>query len=339
MKLAQESLSSISPARVTLVTLTAAILCSPLTASVADGQPSQPDVVVALDGSGDFTSIQQAIMKAPYSSATNVWNIQVKPGTYKERIYVQRERGYLRLMGEDPQTTILTHEIHANMIGNDGEKIGTFRTPTLQIDGDGFVIENMTIANAAGAVGQALALRVDGDKVEFRNCRFLGWQDTIFLNRGRQYFKGCYIEGHVDFIFGGATAFFETCQIHCLRKGYITAASTPADQLYGFIFKDCTITGEPDTQTYLGRPWRPYSMTVFLGTEVSDVVRPEGWNNWRDPKREKTVRYGEYNSTGPGAHPEGRVPWARQLTEAEANDLTLKNVLQGEDGWDPTASN
>jgi pectinesterase len=242
-------------------------------------------------------------------------------------------------MGEDPKTTILTHEIHANMLGNDGEKIGTFRTPTMQIDGDGFIVENMTIANAAGPVGQALALRVDGDKVEFRNCRFLGWQDTLFLNRNRQYFRDCYIEGHVDFIFGGSTAFFENCQIHCLGNGYITAASTPHEQLYGFVFKDCRITGVEDARTFLGRPWRAYSMTVFLNTEMSGVVRPEGWNNWRDPAREQTVRYAEFNSSGPGANPDERVPWAHRLTQEEAEDLSLQTVLGGEEGWVPTTSN
>jgi pectinesterase len=298
-----------------------------------------PDAVVAADGSGDFESIQAAIYAAPYSSDTNVWVIRVKAGVYKERVYVQRERGYLRLIGEDPETTVLTHGIHANMVGPDGRKLGTFRTPTLQIDGDGFIIENMTIANAAGPVGQALALRVDGDKVEFRNCRFLGWQDTIFINRGRQYFRGCYIEGHVDFIFGGSTAWFEDCHIHCLKKGYITAASTPVNQPYGFVFKGCRITGGADTRTYLGRPWRAHAMTVFLNTEMSDVVRPEGWNNWRDPEREETVRYGEYNSTGPGANPEARVPWSRQLADEEAEELSVKAVLQGEDGWVPTTSN
>jgi pectinesterase len=222
------------------------------------------------------------------------------------------------------------------MVGNDGQKIGTFRTPTVQIDGTGFEIRNMTLANTAGAVGQALALRVDADKVVFRGCRFLGWQDTILVNRGRQYFESCYIEGHVDFIFGGATAFFQDCRIHCLQKGYITAASTPPDQPHGLVFRDCSITGEPGTLSYLGRPWRPYAMTVFLDTEMSEVVRPEGWNNWRDPAREKTVRYAEYRSRGPGARPGERVTWSRQLTDAEAAELTPENVLRGTDGWDPT---
>jgi pectinesterase len=318
--------------------LVLACLCArsgPLTGAEPAGR--RFDAVVAADGSGDFTSIEAAVYAAPYRPPGQVWIIRVKPGTYRERVYVQRERGYIRLVGDDPATTILTHEIHANMTGPDGRRLGTFRTATLQVDGDGFEMENFTVANTAGPVGQALALRVDGDRVRFRHCRFLGWQDTILLNRGRQYFEDCYVEGHVDFIFGGATAWFENCHIHCLRDGYITAASTPPDQPYGFVFRRCRITGEPGVKTYLGRPWRPYAMTVFLESYMSEVVRPEGWHNWDDPGREKTVRYAEFGNHGPGAEKAARVSWARQLTAEEAAALTPAAVLRGADGWDPVA--
>ncbi|HKX27250.1 MAG TPA: pectinesterase family protein, partial [Blastocatellia bacterium] len=173
------------------------------------------------------------------------------------------------------------------------------------------------------------------DRATFRNCRFLGWQDTIFANRGRQYFEGCYIAGHVDFIFGAATMFFERCHIHCLKDGYITAASTPASQPFGFVFANCKITGEtPEVKTFLGRPWRGYGSTIFLNTEMSAVVRPEGWNNWY-ADREKTARYYEHHSTGSGASPQTRVKWARQLSEAELHTLTPEIVLAGTDGWNP----
>src|SRR5262249_2676334 len=225
------------------------------------------DATVAPNGDGQFKSIQDAIMAAPQGlpSAERPWVIHVKPGVYKELIYVQRERRYIRLEGEDAAKTIITFNLNANMPGLDGKPIGTFRTPTVQIDGDGFAAENITFENSAGPVGQALAARGDGDRVVFRDCRFRGWQDTIRLNRGRQYFEDCYIAGHVDFIFGGATAFFERCHLHCLRDGYITAASTPADQPFGFVFSHCKITGEtPPVKTYLGRPWPPYGATIFL---------------------------------------------------------------------------
>lgn len=302
---------------------------------VAPTVADEPDAVVALDGSGDYTSIQAAVMKAPYHPEDPPWVIQVKPGTYKENVYVQRERGYLRLVGEDPETTTLTSDLNAHMPGPDGKPIGTFRTPTLRIDGDGFQVENMTIENSAGPVGQALALRVDGDRAVFRNCRLLGWQDTILVNRGRQYFVDCRIDGHVDFIFGGATSFFDNCHIHCLRNGYITAASTPPDQAYGLVFKDCKITGEPDVQTFLGRPWRPYGMTIWVDCEMSDVVRPEGWNNWGKESNEETARYAEHGTTGDGAKSDDRVGWAGQLTEDEAAAFTVDQVLAGADGWNP----
>jgi pectinesterase len=296
------------------------------------------DAVVALDGSGQFRSIEEAIYAAPYREPGHEWVIRVKPGIYRERVYVQRERGYIRLVGDDPATTVLVFGLHANRVDADGQRLGTFRTATLHVDGDGFQAENLTIANDAGPVGQALALRVDGDRVRFRRCRFLGWQDTVLVNRGRHYFEDCYIEGHVDFIFGGATAYFERCHLHCLRDGYITAASTPPAQPYGLIFRHCRITGEPGVRTYLGRPWRPHAMTVFLNTFMSEVVRPEGWHNWGDPAREKTVRYAEHGNHGPGANRALRVPWARWLSAEEAASLTPTHVLSGSDGWAPAAS-
>jgi len=155
------------------------------------------------------------------------------------------------------------------------------------------------------------------------------------LNRGRQYLENCYIAGHVDFIFGAATAFFENCHLHVLRDGYVTAASTPPQQQFGFVFSHCKITGEPATKTFLGRPWRPFASTIFLNSEMSEMIRPEGWNNWNQPEREKTVRYAEFGSTGPGTKPNQRVRWAKQLTEAEAKSITMRSVLSGPDNWNP----
>ena len=296
-----------------------------------------PDAVVALDGTGQYTSLQEAISKAPMQTdpASPRWVIFVKAGTYNERIYVQRERGKIHVIGEDPLKTVVTCDLNAKLPGPDGKPIGTFRTPTVQVDGDGMIWENLTLANHAGPVGQALALRVDGDRVMFRNCRFIGWQDTILLNRGRQYFENCYIAGHVDFIFGGATTWFEGCHIHCQSNGYITASSAPPEQPFGFVFSNCKITGEPSAKTYLGRPWRGWASVIFLNTTMSEVVRPEGWDNWRDPAREKTARYSEYGNTGPGANTKQRVAWARQLTEVEAKAITMQKVLAGSDGWNP----
>src|SRR5207253_2493621 len=296
--------------------------------------PEPIDIVVALDGSGQFKSVQDAIMSVPSGSRTKPVVIHIKPGVYRELIYIQREKQFFHLVGEEAEKTVLTFDLHANMIGQNGKPITTFRTPSTVIDADDVTAENITFENSAGPVGQALAIRIEGDRVVFRHCRFLGWQDTIFINRGRQYFENCYITGHVDFIFGGATAFFEHCHIHCLKDGYITAASTPDNQPFGFVFSHCKITGEsPAVKTYLGRPWRAYSAATFLNTEMSEVVRPEGWHNWNFPEREKTARYAEYGNTGAGANTRARVAWSHQLSKKEAKAITMEKVLSGFDGW------
>ncbi len=329
-----------SPSLRTLLLLVGACLQATLWAAPT------PDAIVAADGSGQYTSLQEAISAAPMKTdpATPRWVILVKAGTYRERIYVQRERGNIHVIGEDQARTVVVYDQHANLSGPDGKIIGTFRTPTVQIDGDGMIWENLTIANDAGRPGprpdgppvaQALALRADADRLEFRRVRFLGWQDTILVNRGRHYFSDCYIEGHVDFIFGAATSYFERCHIHVLADGYITAASTPKDQDHGYVFADCRITGEAGVKTYLGRPWREFAKTVFLRTEMSDVVRPAGWHNWNKPPAERTTFYAEFGSTGPGANDEARVAWARPLTAEHAAALTPQNVLAGADGWNP----
>jgi pectinesterase len=298
---------------------------------------AQTNITVAADGSGQFKSVQAAIMSVPSGSAVNPVIIHIKPGTYHELIYIQREKSYFRLIGDNPTNTILTFGLYASMTNLDGKPLGTFKTPSTTIDADNFSAENITFANSAGPVGQALAIRVDGDRAAFRNCRFLGWQDTILINRGRQYFDNCYIEGHVDFIFGAATAWFEKCHIHCLRDGYITAASTPQDAPYGYVFSRCTIDGELGVKTYLGRPWRLYASVKYLNCDMSEVVRPQGWFDWNKPQAHETALYAEFNSTGPGADPTNRVDWSTQLTAAEAKKITVDKVL-GADGWVPTAS-
>jgi pectinesterase len=297
--------------------------------------PAGAGAIVAADGTGQYRTVQDAINAAPQdTSAERRWVIFVKAGTYHELLYVQREKHFVVLVGEDPLKTVITYGLKAGDTGADGKAIGTFRTPTAYIDADDFTAENLTFENSAGPHGQALALRVDGDRVVFRNCRFLGWQDTILLNRGRQYFEDSLIAGHVDFIFGGATAFFERCRLHALGNGYLTAASTPQDAPYGFVFAHGRITGEPDVTTYLGRPWRAYAHVTFLEMEMSDAVRPEGWHNWDHPEREQTTRYEEFGTTGSGAHTARRVRWAHALSPADAAQVTVASVLGGADRWD-----
>jgi pectinesterase len=307
-----------------------------IVAVAAQRSATTPNAVVAADGTGDYTTVQAAIDAVPQNTrAGSRWLIAVRPGTYRERVYVQREKRYVTLVGDDPLRVVIAYNLSAQQAGPDGQPIGTFRTPTATIDADDFTAEKVTFENSAGPVGQALAIRVDGDRAIFRNCRFLGWQDTMLLNRGRQYLEDAYIAGHVDFIFGSATAYFERPRIHVLRSGYITAASTPPDVRFGFVFANGTITGEPGAMTYLGRPWRDFAQVTFLGTEMSDAVVPAGWHNWDRPEREKTTRYGEFGSRGPGAHANERASWAARLSPRNARELSAATVLAGSDGWTP----
>ena len=321
------------------------LLVTILSAAAQGDRPIGPDATVAQDGSGQYTSVQDAINHVQARSSKNdrKWMILIRPGVYRELVYIQREFSNLAIIGEDAERTILTYDLNAKMRGLDGKAIGTFRTPTLYIDADDAVFQNLTVANtAAPGAGQALALRVDADRVAFRNCRFLGFQDTILLNRGRQYFDECTIEGLVDFIFGGATAFFEHCEIRCLHtrfSGFVTAASTPEGQPFGFVFARCRITGPvPDGKSFLGRPWRNYAKTVFLNTEMSGVISPVGWDDWEKPQAEKTAFYSEYHSTGPGSDPAARPAWIRHLIDVEALRYTVTNVIGGSDGWNPEAA-
>jgi pectinesterase len=293
---------------------------------------AQTNLFVAADGRAQFKTVQEAVMAVPSGSRENPVVIHIAPGTYKELIYVQREKSFFKLVGENATNTVLTYNLNANLKGPDDRPIGTFKTPSTTIDADDFTAENLTFENSAGNAGQALAIRVDGDRATFRNCRFLGWQDTILLNRGRQNFENCYIGGAVDFIFGAATAWFEKCQINCLGNGYITAASTPVEQPFGFVFSNCKITGEPDAKTFLGRPWRIDASTIYLNCEMSEVVRPEGWNDWKKTEAHATARYAEFNSTGDGANPTNRPAWTQQLKKSDAEKITIDKVLGG---WEP----
>jgi len=217
------------------------------------------------------------------------------------------------------------------------QKIGTFRTFTLKIQGSKITLKNLTIENNAPRLGQAVALHADGDKLTFLNCRFLGNQDTIYTGNAfcRQYFKDCYIEGTTDFIFGPSTAWFEHCDILCKINSYITAASTPQDVAYGYVFNNCNIRcAEGVTKMYLGRPWRDYGYTLFMNCNLPQQIRPEGWHHWQ-VEREKTARYLEYNNQGAGADTSKRVAWSRQLTKKEAQKITLNEVFSIKDTWSP----
>lgn len=288
------------------------------------------DFTVAKDGSGDFKTVQEAINAVP-DLRKNRTTIFIKNGVYKEKLILPYTKTNLTFIGESVEKTILTHDDYAAKKNRFGEEMGTSGSSSFFVNGEGFIARNITFENSSGPVGQAVAVRIDADKVFFENCRFLGFQDTLYPHgkNSRQYYKNCYIEGTVDFIFGWSTAVFKDCEIFCKGDGgYVTAASTLQEAPYGFVFIDCKITGNaPENSFYLGRPWRPYAQTVFINCFLDKHIKPEGWHNWNKPDAEKTAFYAEYKSHGPGAFPGRRVSWSRQLSEEKAAALTPEEIL------------
>jgi pectinesterase len=317
--------------------LLAAIVASMANRSFAAAFKDAPDLVVAADGSGDYKTVQEAVNAVPDNNAKR-FVIFIKPGTYKAHITVPRGKRFLTLRGEDANATVLTNDLHIKSPGADGREVGTTGGSSSVIQAPDFIAENLTFENNAPHVAQALAAYMDADRAVFRHCRFLGYQDTLRVRSGRQYYEDCYIEGRTDFIYGEGTAWFERCHIHTLDAGWITAANTPREQPYGLIFSNCVITGEPGVKTMLGRPWRDFASTIWLNTEMQDAIAPAGWHNWDKPAAEKTVRYAEYGSHTPDGKSidlTARVPWAKRLTPEEAAQLTVERVLCGEDKWNP----
>ena len=295
-----------------------------------------PDtIVVARDGTGEFRTVSEALeVCRAFMDYHKV--IYIKKGTYKEKVIIPQWLQNIELCGEDRDATIITYDDHANVVfPPTGKGMTTFRTYTLKVEANDITLRNLTIENNAARLGQAVALHTEGDRLLFVNCRFLGNQDTVYtgMPRTRMLFHDCYIEGTTDFIFGPATAWFEHCTIHGKLNSYITAASTPKDVDYGYIFSNCTVTAADSvTSLYLGRPWRDYGYTLFMNCELPGVICPEGWHHW-EQHREQTARYFEYNNRGEGANPANRVGWSRQLTKKEAQQITLERVFQISSSW------
>ncbi|KOH43012.1 pectinesterase family protein [Sunxiuqinia dokdonensis] len=290
------------------------------------------DLVVSKDGDGDFTTVQEAINAVP-DFRKNTTTIFIKNGIYKEKLILPASKNQVTFIGESVEKTIITNDDYASKLNRFGEEMGTTGSSGFFVFGNDFTAENITFENSAGPVGQAVAVRVDGDRIFFNNCRFLGFQDTLYPHgeNSRQYYKNCYIEGTVDFIFGWSTAVFEDCEIFCKSAGYVTAASTLEESPFGFVFLNCKITGSaPARSVYLGRPWRPFAKTAFIACELGEIIKEEGWHNWGKKDAETTATYVEYKNTGAGARPEKRVPWSSQLTQEERAKFTLKNIF---DGW------
>ncbi len=300
---------------------------------IAQTQTFPKSFTVAKDGSGDFKTIQEAVNAVRDWSEVQV-PIFIKNGVYREKLVIPAQKSRISLLGEDKDKTIITYDDYSGKSG-----INTYTSHTVLVQGNDFIAENITFENAAGPVGQAVALHVEADRVIIKNCKILGNQDTLFTSAdtSRQFYTNCYIEGTTDFIFGAATVVFENCHIHSKKNSYITAASTTQTQSFGFVFFNCKLTGDPSAQkVYLGRPWRPYARTVFINTEMGAHILPQGWSVWNNNDNHTRTFYAEYGSKGPGFVKESRVAWSKQLTKKETKQYTLENIFVGTKKWLPT---
>ncbi|SMD17749.1 pectinesterase family protein [Pedobacter nyackensis] len=313
----------------------------------ARAQVLSSSIIVAQDGSGNFKSIQEAVNAVRDLGAQRV-KILIKKGTYREKLIIPSWKTNILLIGEDKENTIITNNDFSGKMypqGRDAsgkDKFGTFTSYTVLIQGNDVSLENITIANTSGAVGQAVALHVEGDRFVARNCKLMGFQDTLYVatEKSRQLYEDCYIEGTTDFIFGEATAVFQNCTIKSLSNSYVTAAATRKGQKFGFVFFGCKLIADKKVEkVYLGRPWRPYAKTVFINCDLGNHISPEGWNPWKGdamfPDKEKTTYYAEFGSKGSGAAVKTRVSWSRQLNLKELKKYTLENILGRTDNWNP----
>ena len=310
---------------------------------------SAQDIHVKVDPNGhgsiasttDYTTIQQALDHAPEAPHGRTV-IEIVPGTYHERINITRNHPRITLqgLGKDPGEVVITAAQNAKSAG------GTFFTATVEIDGDSFEADNVTFENTAGPTGQAVAAAVRSDRAVFKRCRFLGDQDTLFADFGRQYYVDSYIAGGTDFIFGNATAVFDHSELHEIRNGFLTAQSrTSPDQTTGYVIDHSRVTNDPvppsadgkRTSFFLGRPWRVYSRVVVMNTELPADLNPEGWSIWNKNDPTPEAFYAEYNNSGPGSQLKQRAPWSHQLTAKEAMSFSAHNFLRGNDHWDPLA--
>lgn len=295
------------------------------------------DYVVAKDGSGDFFTVQEAINAVPDFRKNKRTTILVRSGEYKEKLIVPASKINVSMIGEEG--AVITNDGYAKKLNALGDEMSTSGSSTAYIYAPDFYAENITFANTAGRVGQAVACFIEGDRVYFKHCRFIGNQDTLYTygKESRQYYEDCYIEGTVDFIFGWSTAVFHNCEIHSVGNGYVTAPATDKGKKYGYVFWNCRLTAAPEAKSvYLSRPWRPYAQVVYIKCQLGKHILPAGWDNWRNPANEKTVFFAEYKNTGDGADTKQRVSYGKQLKSIAG--YSPEDVLKGNDGWNPIAN-
>ncbi|CAM6050553.1 unnamed protein product [Sphagnum compactum] len=299
------------------------------------------NAVVAKDGSGQYHTVQAAINAAPQNSASR-WTIRVKAGLYNEIVTIPSTATNLMLMGDGAGQTIITGNLSVG-----GSNVTTYLSATVSSLAANVIIRDMTIRNTAGAKNfQAVALKVAGDQTAVWRCSLEGYQDTLYALSQRQFYKSCTIYGTVDFIFGNAAAVFQTCTLLARapipgqQNTFTAQGRTIQAQNTGFSFQNCTIDAAPELKaaqsagqfvaSYLGRPWKLYSRTVYLQNSMSSVINPAGWLPWNGSFALSTLFYGEYKNTGPGAAAGQRVSWSTQITSSKvATQYTVDNFISG----------
>lgn len=298
---------------------------------------------VAQDGSGNYKTIQEAVNSFRDHMQVRV-TLYIKNGVYAEKLIIPSWKPNVHVIGESKEGVIITGDDYSGKAYPGGKdwtgnsKYSTYTSYVVLVDATDIILENLTIRNTAGRVGQAVALHVEGDRFMCKNCNLLGNQDTLYAaaEGSRQYYENCYIEGTTDFIFGKSISVFQSCTIKNLSDSFITAAATPEYQRFGFVFFDCKLIADPAAKkVYLGRPWRPYAKTIFIRTDMGNQILPAGWDNWGNAANEKTVLYAEYGSTGSGGNTSKRVGWSKQLSAKEAKQYTLETIFSGQSVWIP----
>ncbi|ONK61684.1 uncharacterized protein A4U43_C08F32500 [Asparagus officinalis] len=309
----------------------------PLDPKLAKAEAAKVKYIVSQDGGGDYKSIREAVESIPLKNTRRVI-LDIKPGIYREKIVIPKSMSFITFLGRSDSPAVITGNDTAATIGPDGKPMNTFHSPTVAINSNYFVAANIRFENTAPypdvgqAGGQAVALRISGDKAAFYNCSFYGTQDTLYDHKGLHYFKNCFIQGSVDFIFGYGRSLYENCYLNSIAKrvASLTAQKrTIATMESGFSFTKSTVNGSG--LVYLGRAWGDHSRVVFSYTFMEKVVISGGWSNWHIQLPEESgVYYGEYQCSGPGANWTGRVHWAHLLTDEEAQPFLGTYYVGGE---------
>ncbi|KAI3823778.1 hypothetical protein L1987_05219 [Smallanthus sonchifolius] len=294
------------------------------------------NITVDINGYGDYTTVQAAVDSVSTNNRKNIL-IHILAGVYVEKVVVPASKPYITFRGEGKNTTVIQWDDQASDLGPDGQQLRTYRTASVIVYASYFSARNISFKNTTPAPlpgmhgWQAVAFWISGDKAYFSGCGFYGAQDTLCDDAGRHYFKECYIEGSIDFIFGNGRSMYKDCELHSIatRFGSIAAQDrrTPDDKS-GFAFVDCRVTGTGPL--YVGRAMGQYSRIVYSKTYFDDVVAPGGWDDWDDTSnKNKTAFFGVYRCWGPGAAAVRGVSWARELNYDSAHKFLAKSFVNG----------